>query len=296
MYKVDVTNLRLKLGELNKLLETYQENYLNFYYQIEISQSEEYWIDPHAIDFYDDKTLEKSNMEESYNELNEVYRLINYIVNMYSSLGNIVEFDLSYRNDILSKFNVYRNKLNRIYNSYKDLNYSFASPEINRSINNQIRIIKDQIYLCDELKDSIRDIMDNINNYENDISKLIKDVYISKIQSVDVEKYCSTENKDQAEKCIINTEEISNIIKKMNLYSDLESSNFIGILNNFKSILSLYNTKNTLALDNLSENINNKFNNIKDNNINNLEVYKRNIDKYKTIDEEVTSSAKEIGV
>ena len=54
MYKIDVTKLKNKLEELNKLLETYQENYLNMYYQIEISDEEEYWVDPHARNFFDD--------------------------------------------------------------------------------------------------------------------------------------------------------------------------------------------------------------------------------------------------
>ena len=295
MYKIDVTKLKNKLEELNKLLETYQENYLNMYYQIEISDEEEYWVDPHARNFFDDKYFEKSKMEESYDELKEISNLINNIVNRYSNLGGVVEFDLSYRSNILSKFNIYKNKLNRILSSYNDLDYSFASYDIVNAISNQIESVRSQLYLSDMLRENVIDIMDSINEYEHEIARMIKNISINKIQSVDIEKYCTTENNEHVEKSVINIEEINNVSKKMNLYSDLENSNFIGIINNFKNVISLYNTKNSILLENIKDSIRNKFDNINDCNANNIEVFKRNIDKYKTIDEEVTSDAANIG-
>ena len=295
MYKVDVIKLTNKLNELNNLLETYQENYMNMYYQIEMSDQDELWYDPQARDFFDDKSLEKVNIEESYEELNEVYNLINDIISMYSNLGGVVEFDLSYRTSILSKFNVHKNKLNRILNSYNDLDYGFASSDIVSSISEQIRSIRTQIRLSDSLKENVRYIIDNIKQYERDIARLIKRIYISKIQYVDVEKYCTSEKNEQSEKCVINPEEIGNVTKKMNLYSDLENSNFIGILNNFKSVIESYKTENTKSFEMLKENISKKFDNIKDCNTNNIEVYKRNVDMYERIDKEVTSNARKMG-
>ena len=295
MYKVDVIKLRNKLDELNNLLENYQENYMNMYYQIEISDQEEYWYDPHAKDFFDDKYMEKNNIEESYEELNEIYTLILDIIEMYSSLGGVVEFDLSYRTSILSKFNIYKNKLNRILNSYNDLDYGFASSDIVNSIGNQISNVRKQIFLADILKENVRNIMDDIKEFESDISRMIKRIYISKLQFVDVEKYCTSNDKEQSDKSVINPEEIGNITKKMTLYNDLEESNFILILNNFKKVIEAYKTTNTPAFENLKESVNNKFESIKDINMNNIDIYKRNVEKYEKIDEEVTNDARNIG-
>lgn len=296
MFKVDVLKIKNKFGELSKLLEIYQENYLNMYHQIELSDQDELWYDPHARSFFDDKVIEKSNIEDSYSELNEVYDLINNIIVMYSNIGGVVEFDLSYKNSILSKFNIYKNKLNRVLNSYNNLDYSFASSEIISAIDDQERSIRDQIRLCDILKDNIINIIDSINIYERDISKMIKRIFIKKIQTIDVEKYCRVLGNEEYEKCVINPEEIGNVTKKLNLYSDLESTNFINILNNLKSVIDYYKTTNTISLDSLKDNINNKFNSIIDCNSNNIQVFKRNVDMYTRIDEEVTTDASKMGV
>lgn len=295
MYKVDVPKIKNKLNELNNLLDIYQENYLNLYHQIQMSNEDELWVDPHAKIFYDDKVIEKSNIEESYSELNEISNLIGEIVNKYSSLGSIVEFDLTYRNSILSKFNIYNNKLNRILNSYNDLDYSFASSDIISSINEQISKVREQINLSDSLKENIISIIDDIKEYERDISRMLRRITIKKIQYVDVEKYCTADGKDNIGKSMINIEEMKNVIKKMSLYSDLENSNFLGILNLFKSIIDLYKTDNSLVLENLTDSVNNKLENIKDCNTNNIQIFTRNVDKYSSIDKDVTASAGNIG-
>ena len=292
MYKVDVSKLKNKLENLNSLLETYQENYLNMYYQIETSQNEEYWVDPHAEDFFEDKTMEKSNIEESYEELNEVYDLVNEIINMYSSLGETIDFDLTNRSSVLSKFNVYKNKLRRIYNSYKDLDYGFASSDIVSEIDSQMSNIREQLALTSNLKDNITDIMDDIKKYESSIGRMVKRIYISKLQSVDVEKYCTRNNNEYSDRCLINIEEINNTTKKMSLYNDLESSNFLSILNTLKGVIDAYKTTNTASIGSLRENLSYKFESIKDLNTSNIQVYDRNVDTYSRVDKAVTADAK----
>ena len=295
MYKVDVIKLKNKLDELNKLLEIYQENFLNMYHQFEISNEDELWLDPHAKSFFDDKLIEKTSIEDSYTELNEVYNLIDEIVSKYSNIGGVVEYDLTNRNQLLSKFNVYKNKLNRLLSIYNNLDYSFASYDIISSIDNQMSSLKEQIYLCDLLRERITKIIDNIKTYESDISKLIKRIFIKTIQTVEVEKYTTSQNNEQFEKNMINIEEMTNVLKKINLYSDLESSNFISILNNLKSVIELYKTENTLSFESLRDSIENKFDDIKDCNTNNISIINRNIDKYSQIDKEVTSDATKLG-
>ena len=176
MNEVNVTKLKEEIAKYNSLLDSYQENYLNLYH--EITNSKLYWSDPHAINFFDDKDLEKNRIDVSFEELKSIKEVYNLIINSYEKIGNFIEFNIANRDNILSKLNTYTNKLNRIMNSYNDLDYSFADSGIKSSINSQKSYIKEMIDNANILKNSIKTLLNNIVDNENKIRSAISNINV----------------------------------------------------------------------------------------------------------------------
>ena len=185
MNEVNVTNLRSISNKFNKLLDQYQKNYINLYN--EIKNSNLFWIDAHAINFYDAKDIEKHRMDVSYEELLKISDIYKYIVSKYESIGNLISFNLENRDILLSKLNNYINSLNGILNSYNSLDYSFANSSVIYSINSQKNNIRNMINNLSTIRNNIRNILNRIEETENKIQNMIYRV------DIDVMPYATTE-------------------------------------------------------------------------------------------------------
>ena len=59
MNEIKVDKLKDEVVKLNKLIDDYEDNYLNMYHEIMNSNSD--WIDGNSITFFSEKDLEKQN-------------------------------------------------------------------------------------------------------------------------------------------------------------------------------------------------------------------------------------------
>ena len=171
MNEVDVVNLRQVVNNYNKLIEKYQTYYINFYN--EIKNSKLYWIDPHALRFYEAKDIEKYKIDISYEELVNLKNIYSYMVNKYEGIGNYIQFNLNNRDNLISRLNSYINNLTNILNNYNRLDYSFASGDIQRNINNQKNNLSKMISIAKQILNRVKSLCNNINDIENNISNMI---------------------------------------------------------------------------------------------------------------------------
>ena len=245
--------------------------------------------------FFDDKNLEKESIEESYIELRSLYKIINVLINKYSKIGNIIEFDLYNKETIMSKFNTYINKLNRVLNLYSALDYSFASADIRSAINTQINSIRNLINQANNLKNKIKNTVDEINEYEQNFSKNMNNFQIKQLQKPEIEKYISTGKVLNHMTSVINEQQITNISDKLDLYKKSQNSNFLDILLNLKEMLTYYKTPNTNLIESCRIKLSNKFNMIDSYNKANIDVYRKNVEKYHSLNEVLTQKASELG-
>lgn len=176
MNEVDVVNLRQLVNQYNSLIDKYQMYYLNLYN--EIKNSRLYWIDPHALRFYQAKDLEKHRIDISYEELTSLKDLYSFIVRKYEALGNYISFNLNNRDALISKIGSYINSLNNILNNYNRLDYSFASGDIQYMINNQKNNLSKMINIAKSTQSKIRSTCDKIKGIEDSISNMINNIDI----------------------------------------------------------------------------------------------------------------------
>ena len=103
MNKVDVEALRTLVDHLGELLDTYQDNYINLYN--EIQDSEMVWDDTHAVNFFRQRVTEKVRIDVSYNELTSTKKVYDLVIRNYEKIGEYIEFNIQNRASLLSKFN-----------------------------------------------------------------------------------------------------------------------------------------------------------------------------------------------
>ena len=90
MNKVDVETLRKLVNQLEELLDTYQDNYINLYN--EIKDSEMYWYDFHAVNFFRQRAIEKTRINISYGELTSTKKVYDLVIRNYARIAKYIEF------------------------------------------------------------------------------------------------------------------------------------------------------------------------------------------------------------
>ena len=187
MNEVDVINLKKVVNKYNSLIDKYQQNYLNVYN--EIKNSNLYWVDPHALRFFEAKDIERHKIEVTYEELSKMSNIYSYIIRKYEDIGNYIEFNLENRDALLSKLNLYINRINSIISSYSGLDYSFASGSIQSSINSQINNLRNMAREATEVKERIRTLLNDIKESESKIQSMINNVDIQVLPYTTTERF-----------------------------------------------------------------------------------------------------------
>lgn len=123
--KVNTVNLKNEVTKLNLLLEEYESIYLNLYN--EIQSTSHFWNDPHSIAFLDYISLEKQEIIKTYNELQDIKEVYDYLLDKYQLLGKKIEFNLKLKDEVILKLNNYIYKINDIIRCYNNLDLSFCS-------------------------------------------------------------------------------------------------------------------------------------------------------------------------
>ena len=182
--KVNVNNLKNEISALNKLLDDYEENYLNYYNVL--SSFSFYWNDARSKIFFASLPKEKMQCANLLDELKDLKGVYSYIADKYSALGNKISANLNARNKVLRYFNNYIDKLDRIINRFDYLDLSFCSTGIYNSIRNRRNELSNMRERAKTARNKVDNIFDKIDRIETEIKKKIRRVNVSVIRETDI--------------------------------------------------------------------------------------------------------------
>lgn len=164
--KINIKNLKIELNNLNRIVEDYEEIYLNLYNVF--SSSSFFWNDINSKKFYNDISIEKLKIKKTIDEFTNLIELYNYIIKQYEKIGKNIYYDLSNRYEVLKNIKEYIEKLKSIISKYNNLDIKYC-PEVANYIN------KEKIQLKDSLK-LINNIYINVNKFYKKIEEIEKEV------------------------------------------------------------------------------------------------------------------------
>ena len=184
--KINIFNLNTEIKKLNKLIEEYEDTYLNLYN--ELSSNEVYWNDNISKKFNENIRLEKIQVRTSIDELTSIKNIYEEIVFKYEKIGNKLAVIPKTKNTILTKLDNYSTKLHQILEIYNEIDTTKKSKEI-LIINNHINKFKKMALEISALRRNIKEKYELIEEIENSINLKISKIKIDYIQEIDINKF-----------------------------------------------------------------------------------------------------------
>lgn len=184
--EIDIASLQKESDILNKQLEKFTDSFLNIYN--DLNQASNDWQDYHARFFFTNVNTEKSKVNNTYKELIALQEIYLYLVNQYKVLGNKINVNLDNKDDIFSKFNNFKEKLDELVSMYNDLDLSFCPDEAAKinSQKKQLLKIKSDIY---NSKDKIKETLEKIEEIEKEVNLRISKINIEEIQETNINEF-----------------------------------------------------------------------------------------------------------
>lgn len=273
--EIKVTEISKELNKLNNLIDNYENNYLNFYNIItEISLL---WQDGYSKIFFDNITSEKKKEQTTIGELKYISNIYSYIVNKYNGIGNKITFNFTYEEKLIKKYNNYIDYIDTNINLYNSLDLENWNSFSNRlkEEKNKLMDIKHNTEL---IKYNLKEKINQIKEYEKNIKFNLSKLDIESIKESDI-SYFDKDIKNQTNNnSFIKEDELNSCIEKLLLYTNEENIILSDILLSISTINSYYNTEN--KLNNIYDELLKKFNIIKLNHFNNIDILKKTIIKY----------------
>ena len=164
--RVNVANLKLETQILNGLISDYEKNYQNIYNVF--NDLTNYWSDGNSKIFLNNIN-EKKKIRETYHELISVYNVYKYIIENYEVLGDNIEFNLDYKNNVLDNFNNCLNALEKINTKINNVDISFCQSKEN--FYNAKQLIKESNGNSKNIKDKIKNSIAIIEEIERKVRK-----------------------------------------------------------------------------------------------------------------------------
>ena len=184
--KINIFNLNTEIKKLNKLIEEYEDTYLNLYN--ELSSNEVYWNDNISKKFNENIRLEKIQVRTSIDELTSIKNIYEEIFFKYEKIGNKLAVIPKTKNTILTKLDNYSTKLHQILEIYNEIDTTKKSKEI-LIINNHINKFKKMALEISALRRNIKEKYQLIEEIENSINLKISKIKIDYIQEIDINKF-----------------------------------------------------------------------------------------------------------
>ncbi len=184
--EIKVDSLKTEVNKFNRMIEEYEEIYLNLYNQI--SSASFYWQDPKAIQFFKQISLEKLQVKTMIDEMNSVRQVYAFLIEKYQMLGNKIVCNLQNRDRLLLKFDRYVNQLNNLIDHYNRLNLSFCRKEA-RYLRNQRSILISMRNEIMEIRDCVKQKFNDIETIEKEVNLKISRLKIEIIKETDIQQF-----------------------------------------------------------------------------------------------------------
>jgi len=184
--KINIINLKSETKKLSKLINEYEEIFLNLYN--EILSGSIYWDDNISKLFFENINIEKNQVENTINELNDLKEIYEELIRKYEEIGNKIEVLPKTKDEILSAVNNYLDKLHKLIELYYDLNLEFNNPEtsiLHKHLDKLIKI-KSDVFV---LKEKIKKHYETIEELERKINLKISKIKIELIKEKEKNKF-----------------------------------------------------------------------------------------------------------
>ena len=181
MKKINIEEIGNEVNILSSYINVYEQYYLDLFN--EIKNSSLLWNDGHSTIFYKKIEEEIKSNNQLFNEIKDSYKIKNFIFDNYKTLGKVIYFDFERARDIVICYDKIIDKLNNYYNLIKGMDYTFYNSVelrmINDILNSFNKIIKDmQISKNNTIK-----VINKINEIELQVKEMLNNMGLVNVLS-----------------------------------------------------------------------------------------------------------------
>jgi len=184
--QINVSNIKLEVLKLNKLIDEYENSYLNLYN--EMTKASTYWQDNHSINFFSNVDFEKNKASITLEEIKSVRDVYNLLIKKYQSIGNKIRYNPKNLKRLLIIFDTYNDNIDDIIRCYRNLDLSFCSYE-RRKLNQQRQTLQNTKQILNQIKNNIINIINKIEEIEQEINLKISKINIEAMKENSVSDY-----------------------------------------------------------------------------------------------------------
>lgn len=259
--------LKKHINDYNVLISDYEEIYNNFYY--ESKSIDKYWSSPIANYFFSLIEKEELASKKFYEELVLLKDVFDYLINNYKDYEEKIIIDLSSKDSIINKINKYKTQ---------DITYLLNEIDSNFiNVDRQKNILRNINRNIEKYKENFKTFCNNIEKIESEIKQKLLQITITPLEEVGPISH----ELGSVDELYINTDEIENIIKKLNMYCNYEDNILDSLKTVFNEINSNYLTDNRTEIYDLGLKIISKYKIILNNHLNNIKLLENNIENSK---------------
>ena len=184
--KINVKNLKVEVNSLKKIIEEYEDIYLNLYNEFSLSSF--LWNDTNSKKFYRDLDIEKIRIQDTIDEIYSINNIYKYIIHQYEKIGNNIYYDLSNKNIILSDIKKYQQRLRVIINKYNSVDTS-SCPQISNYIIKEKTLIKDSLDLTNTVYKNVSTLYKKLEELDKELKLRVSKIDIIYIKENDINDY-----------------------------------------------------------------------------------------------------------
>lgn len=278
--ELNTKNLKIELNNLNEFIEEYETNYLNLYN--EISNIPLYWKDNKSIAIVKDISLYKQKIKILIDEIYHLQDVYVEILESYSTFGEKIYFDLKNEDNLITNYDSYISELEKIINSYKNLDLNFCLEESQQIINEKNLLLKNKETI-QQIKENTLEVINNIEEIEKEIKLKISRLTIEIIKEQDLNSY----NRITENNAIMDTDQMSILLNKIQMYKKEEDIIIESINKTITNLIYNYKTSNTEGINKIQTEIINKLKIITKIHNNYITFINQNIENYKETERKV---------
>ncbi|MBR2833901.1 MAG: hypothetical protein IKE75_05750 [Bacilli bacterium] len=289
--QVNTNKLKEEIVKYYKTIDDYN-NCMNNLYNV-FEQSSLYWKDGTSAFFFDDIQKEKIAVFVTKDELEDIYKIYNYLIDEYSSFGGKIKFDLKKLNNIKYKFNDLIDAFDGALEHFNALNLGFNPIEKHEIINQKQIILRTKNNLV-TLKNNIINTYEKITKIENEILKRLSKIEVLMIKETDKNYFDINYINKDIDIIILDAPQIEKTIEKVYLYV----RDYAIIISEIKSIMSninhYYVTDNTSKLSFICDDCYENLEKVGINCTNSISVYEQLLDVYSNVKNETIEEFKKL--